>query len=71
MVDWINDIPDKFYCADSEAFDNFFHDFCHNEKDKGVEWGPVYWEQHGIKIVNSKVEYNTTAHRTMFVLRWS
>jgi|VirMetMinimDraft_7_1064189.scaffolds.fasta_scaffold143964_2 hypothetical protein len=70
MVDWLNDSSDEVYCADSEAFENFFHDFCLNGKAKGAEWGPDYWEQHGIKVVNSRVEYDTPAHRTMFLLRW-
>ena len=71
MEVWLNDRPDEFYCADSAAFENFFHDFCLNGKAKGAEWGPDYWEQHGIKVVNSKVEYDTHTHRTMFILRWS
>lgn len=60
-----------FTCDDVDAFENFFHDFCMVKKDTEILWGPDYWKLHGVNVVNSRVEYNTPEHRTMFLLRWA
>ena len=54
----------------SDAFENFFYDYCTVQKEKGILWGPDYWEQHGVNVVNSRVVFDTPEHLTMFLMRW-